>query len=73
VKLVGEEPALSELLGGSPDAESRAIQDARRELDPLAAWVDQLPEAARVWVDGVTPMAKGETALLLVPFALTPQ
>lgn len=73
VKLVGEEPALAALLGGSPDAESRAIEGARRELDPLTAWVAQLPEAARVWVDGVTPMAKGETALLLVPFALTAQ
>jgi protease-4 len=73
VKLVGEEPALSALLGGSPDAEARVMEGARRDLDPLASWIDKLPESARVWIDGVTPMTKGETALLLVPFALAPQ
>lgn len=67
VRIRGEAAGLAELFGGDPDAGTRAVEQA---VDPVAKLTERLPEEARVWVDATSPMASGETTLLVTPFAI---
>lgn len=76
VRIVGDSGNLVNLFAAE-DEEARAAavtaaaRRAAAELGPLAAMRDQLPESVFTWIASAMPLARGEHALVAVPFAVT--
>ncbi len=70
VRIRGEAGGFAELLGGDAEAESKVVQQAASQLDPSQKLLEAFPAEVRSWVFAAMPMASGESAVLLTPFAI---
>jgi protease-4 len=70
VRIRGEAGGFAELLAGDAEAESKVVQQAALQLDPSQKLLEAFPLEVRSWVGAAMPMATGESAVLLTPFAI---